>query len=62
MNQLLIISLKWRWEGPIPNSQRLPPGVLDSFSCQIKRGKRINKHEKLRLSRYMKEKGKETRK
>ena len=35
----------------------MPPGVLDSFPCQIEI-KKINKHEKLRMSKYMKGKGK----
>lgn len=35
----------------------MPPGVLDSFPCQIKI-KKINKHEKLRMSKCMKGKGK----
>ena len=48
-------------EEPIPKSQCLLPGVVDSFLCQIKmekKKKRINKHEKLRWSMCTEEKGK----
>lgn len=54
INQLLIISLNRRWKELIPGSLCLPPGVLDSFPCQIKREEKINKHEKLKLSRCVK--------